>query len=85
VAFGQFGYIGAFSDELITRPAGMPPYVLIPINNPVGPVGSRADNPIRSDATPAKPSAYPLNMGLTKLSPTGNLGDVVKKLEEALK
>ena len=29
VAFGRFGYIGAFADELISRPAGMPPYVLM--------------------------------------------------------
>jgi hypothetical protein len=85
VAFGRFGYIGVFSDELITRPAGMPPYVLIPYNNPVGPVGSRAENPIRSEPAPAKPTTYPLNIGLTKLSRTGDLGAVVKKLEDALK
>jgi len=84
VAFGRFGYIGAFSDELITRPAGMPPYVLIPVNNPVGPVRSRAENPIRGESAPARPSTYPLNIGLTKLSRNGDLGVVVKKLEEAL-
>jgi hypothetical protein len=84
VAFGQFGYIGVFSDELITRPAGMPPYVLININNPVGPLRSRAENPIRSEPTPARPSPYPLNMGLTKLPRTGSLGAVVKQLEDAL-
>jgi hypothetical protein len=85
VAFGRFGYIGAFSDELITRPAGMPPYVLIPFNNPVGAVGSRAENPIRSDSAPARPSPYPLNVGLTKLARTGDLAEVVKKLEDTLK
>jgi hypothetical protein len=85
VAFGQLGYIGAFSDELINRPAGMPPYVLIPFNTPYGPVGSFAENPIRKESTPAKPTIYPLNTGLTKLSRTGNLADVVKKLEETLK
>jgi hypothetical protein len=85
VAFGQFGYIGVFSDELITRSAGMPPYVLMPINNPVGPVRSRAENPIRSEPAPARPSPYPLNIGLTKLARTGSLAEVVQKLEETLK
>src|SRR5262245_22057886 len=29
VAFGQLIYIGAFTDELISRPAGMPPYLIL--------------------------------------------------------
>jgi hypothetical protein len=85
VAFGRFGYIGAFADELISRPAGMPPYVLMDGIAPNFNI-ARAKNPIRSEAaTPASPDPYPLNMGLTKLSSTGILADVVNQLQRALK
>ena len=84
VAFGRFGYIGAFSDELISRPSGMPPYVLMG-GDPVNFNMSHAENPVRAEsAVPASPSSYPLNMGLTKLSNTGNLAAIVKKLKDAL-
>jgi hypothetical protein len=84
VAFGQFGYIGAFSDELLSRPAGMPPYVLMEGAQIPGYLGSK--NPVRVESvTPVAPDKYPLNMGLTKLSNTGNLAAVVKRLEQALK
>jgi len=85
VAFGRFGYIGAFSDELISRPSGNPPYVLMG-GNPVNFNMSHAENPVRAEsAVPDSPSYYPVNMGLTKLSETGNLAAVVKKLQDALK
>jgi len=85
VAFGRFGYIGAFADELISRPAGMPPYVLMG-GDPVNFSMSRSENPIRSESVkPASPNSYPLNMGLTKLSSTGNLAAVVNQLQQALK
>jgi hypothetical protein len=85
VAFGRFGYIGAFADELISRPAGMPPYILMDGIAPNFNI-ARAINPIRSEtATPVSPDPYPLNMGLTKLSSTGNLADVVSQLQRALK
>jgi hypothetical protein len=85
VAFGRFGYIGAFADELISRPAGMPPYVLMG-GDPTNFNGSHSKNPIRGEsATPASPDPYPLNMGLTKLSSTGDLATVVNQLQQALK
>ena len=85
VAFGRFGYIGAFADELISRPAGMPPYVLMG-GDPVNFNMSRSENPIRAESVkPASPNSYPLNMGLTKLSSTGNLAAVVNQLQQALK
>jgi len=85
VAFGRFGYIGAFADELISRPAGMPPYVLMG-GNPTNFNGSRSKNPIRDEtATPVSPDPYPLNMGLTKLSSTGDLAPIVNQLQQTLK
>jgi hypothetical protein len=85
VAFGRFGYIGAFADELISRPAGMPPYILMDGIAPNFNI-ARAINPIRSEtATPASPDPYPLNMGLTKLSSTGDFAAVVNQLQQALK
>jgi hypothetical protein len=84
VAFGRFGYIGRFSDELISRPSGSPPYVLMG-GDPYSFSGSRAENPVRAEsAPPGTPSIYPLNMGLTKLSSTGDRAAVVKQLQDAL-
>jgi hypothetical protein len=81
----RFGYIGAFSDELISRPSGMPPYVLMG-GDPINFAMSHAENPIRGESVvPTSPDSYPLNMGLTKLSNTGNLAAVVKELQDALK
>ena len=85
VAFGRFGYIGVFSDELISRPAGNPPVVLMG-GDPVNFNGSHSKNPIRGESvTPDSPDPYPLNMGLTKLSSTGNLAAIVDQLQKALK
>ena len=85
VAFGRFGYIGVFQDELISRPAGMPPYVLIG-GNPASFNGARAENPIRGESVaPESPNSYPVNMGLTKLSATGDLAAIVNQLQQALK
>jgi len=85
VAFGRFGYIGAFADELISRPAGMPPYVLMG-GNSTNFSGSRSENPIRGESvTPTSPNSYPLNMGLTKLSSTGDFAAIVTDLLQALK
>ena len=85
VAFGRFGYIGAFADQLISRPADLPPFVLMG-GDPINFNGSHSENPIRAEsATPASPNLYPLNMGLTKLSNTGDLAVIVKQLQQALK
>jgi hypothetical protein len=46
----------------------------------------RSGNPIRlGSAKPASPTIYPLNMGLTKLSNTGDLATIVNQLHQALK
>jgi hypothetical protein len=85
VAFGRFGYIGAFADELISKPAENPPVVLMG-GDPANFNGSHSKNPIRRETTtPASPDAYPMNMGLSKLSGTGNLAAVVNQLQQALK
>ena len=85
VAFGRFGYIGPFEDELISRPAGNPPYLLIGGNQTTF-NGARAENLIRGESvTPESPNSYPVNMGLTKLSATGNLAAIVNQLQRALK
>lgn len=85
VAFGRFGYIGAFADGLISRPAEMPPFVLMG-GDPINFNGSHSENPIRGEsATPTSPNSYPLNMGLTKLSSTGSLAAIVNQLQQALK
>jgi hypothetical protein len=63
----------------------MPPYVLMG-GDPTNFNGSHSKNPIRGEsATPASPDPYPLNMGLTKLSSTGDLATVVNQLQQALK
>jgi hypothetical protein len=72
VAFGHFAYIGAFSDELMSRPAGM----------------RRAQNVVRAESVaPSSPDPYmyPLGVGLIRLPNTGNLAAVVEKLKAALK
>jgi len=85
VAFGNFGYLGAFTDELISRPGGVPPYFLTG-GGPENRNGAHAENPIRAESTPPNsPGFYPVNLGLTKLSSTGNLAAVVKQLQETLK
>jgi hypothetical protein len=82
VAFGRFGYIGGFTDELISSPSSM----VLMGGDPVNFNMSHTENPIRSEsAKPASPNSYPLNMGLTKLSSTGNLAAIVKQLQQALK
>ena len=85
VAFGRIIYIGAFSDELISRPAGMPPYLILGGAGGSG-SGGASKNIVRAESVaPSAPDIYPLNMGLTKLSSTGNLAAVVKELQNALK
>jgi len=82
VAFGRFGYIGAFADELISSPAGM----VLMGGNPTNFNGSHTENPIRREtATPVSPDPYPVNMGLIKLSSTGDLSAIVNQLQQALK
>jgi hypothetical protein len=82
VAFGRFGYIGAFADELISRPAGMPPYVLMGGKLHQLSTAHIRKNPIREEtATPVSPDPYPLNMGLTKLSSNGDLSTIVNQLQ----
>jgi hypothetical protein len=73
VAFRRFTYVGALADEyvLIRRilPTSMAP----------------GENPIRGESvTPTSPNPYPLNMGLTKLSSTGDLAPIVNPLQRAL-
>lgn len=81
VAFGQVGYIGAFKDELLSRPAGMPPYLLVPTDRQLA-----ARNIVRPESqTVTSPDYYITNVGVTKLAATGNLAGVVEKLKAALK
>lgn len=85
VAFGRFGYIGAFSDELISRPAGMPPYILMG-GDPQTFNRSSSRNPVRRELVPpSAPDVYPVNMGLTKLPATGSFAGVVSQLQMVLK
>jgi len=85
VAFGNIGYGGAFSEDLISQPAGMSSNLCWG-GNPDNPVLCRSGNPIHGESTaPASPITYPMNMGLTKLSSTGDLSAVVKQLQESLK
>ena len=85
VAFGSLGYIGVFSDELISRPAGMPPYVLMTPGYGDS-IQLRSKNPIRPESTaPTGPDSYPLNTGLIRLSNTGDRAAIVKQLQQALK
>jgi hypothetical protein len=85
VAFGTFSYIGVFSDELISRPAGVPPYVLM-VPGSGNSMQLQSKNPIRQDSiAPTAPDSYPVSMGLTKLSSTGDLAAVVNQLQQALK
>jgi hypothetical protein len=82
VAFGTFYYIGQFSDELISGPAGMPPYILVERPGAI----PMAKKILRTEsATPTSPDSYPANIGLIKLSSTGNLAGVVEQLKQALK
>ena len=85
VAFGGLSYIGAFSDELISRPAGMPPYLLVPGRGQP----SKSKNIVRTESTvpPSEPDPYPFvgNIGVNKLAATGNLAAVVERLKAALK
>jgi hypothetical protein len=76
VAFGRFGYLGVFSENMnILMAAGT-----------ANSNGSRAEYPVRSESAAATmPAPYPLNMGLTKLSGTGDLAAIVKQLQQALK
>jgi len=83
VAFGRFGYGGVFSEALISPPAGTSPSIFMP-GNPAN--ISHPENPVRPESMPpTQPSIYPLNIGLTKLSATGDLAAVVKELQDALK
>jgi len=85
VAFGSaIGYDGVFSDDLLLQPAGMQSRVHVggnPDNNL-----SLPGNPLRGESTaPTSPVTFPINMGMTKLSSTGDLAAVVKQLQETLK
>jgi len=84
VAFGRFGYIGPFADELIAeRHTETRSYMTLP--GLPATTSCRDDRPIRpASAIPASPCAYPVNIGLIKLSTTGNLSAIVKKLQDAL-
>ena len=85
IAFGRFGYIGAFSDELISRPAGSPPYILMG-GDPQTFNRSSSRNPVRPEsALPSSPDDYPVNIGLVKLPAAGNFAAIVAQLQAALK
>jgi len=85
VAFGSLGYGGVFSADLISPPAGIPSNLCWG-GNPDNPVLCRSGNPVHAEsAAPASPITYPINMGLTRLSNTGNLAEVVKQLQDSLK
>ena len=85
VAFGRFFYMGVFSQDLLSQPAGISSAVYIG-GSADNPGMSHAENPVRRESTiPTSPAPYPMNMGLTKLSSTGNLAAVVKQLQDSLK
>ncbi|HLQ76207.1 MAG TPA: hypothetical protein VK210_02570 [Terriglobia bacterium] len=85
VAFGGFGYGGVFSGDLISRPSGGPSSVCIG-KDPVNTGLCRTESPVRGESTaPTSPITFPMNIGLIKLSSTGDLAAVVKQLQETLK
>ena len=85
VAFGNLSYIGIFSDELISRPAGMPPYVLM-VPGSGDSIQLHSKNPIRQESVaPNAPDSYPISTGLTRLSSTGDLAAIVNQLQQALR
>jgi hypothetical protein len=83
VAFGQVGYIGKFADELISRPAGMPPYLVVPTNQSNYAASRNIVRP--EDQAVASPDIYITNVGVVKLQSTGNLAAVIETLKAALK
>jgi hypothetical protein len=77
VAFGDFGYIGEFSDSFLSERSNSPSMSDAAI--------FFWDQKIRGERTaPQSPDRYPLNMGLTKLSDSGNLAATVKQLKKTL-
>jgi len=82
VAFGQFFFNGAFSEDLISQQAGTASSI---VTRDMAYDRSHAENPVRAESTsPSSPSYYPMNMGLTKLSATGNLSAIVRELQGIL-
>src|SRR5262249_11433105 len=85
VAFGRFGCVGSFSDDLISEGHSGGARSSMTLPGIPASTSCREDHPVRAESSaPSVPCAYPLNTGLTKLSVTGNLGGIVRKLQEAL-
>lgn len=78
IAFGYWGYIGAFRGLQPDVRSDSPPYILER--------GQLADLRVRpaSDA-PASPALYQTNAGIVKLSATGSHAAIVNQLKDALK
>jgi hypothetical protein len=81
VAFGQWGYIGAFGGLQPDARSSGPPYIL-----EREPVNRQTDLRVRSASEPpAAPALYQTNAGMVKLREDGSHADVVKRLRDALK
>jgi hypothetical protein len=81
VAFGYWGYIGAFRSLQPDVRTNMPPYIL-----EHNPQNQQTDLRVRpASEAPANPALYQTNAGIVKLSPTGNHAAIVTQLKDALK
>jgi hypothetical protein len=82
VGFGSWGYIGSF-DVLDPRSVAARPSFLFE-RKPSG--GALADLRVRpADERPDNPATYQTEMGVTRISETGNHAAIVAQLREALK
>ena len=80
VAFGRWGYIGAFGG-LQPGVSGGPPYIL----ENMGGSSTTTDMRVRpATEAPQKPAAYETNAGVVKLADGGSHAGIVKALREAL-
>ena len=81
VAFGQWGYIGAFAGLQPDVRGSRPPYIL-----ERGPRNPQTDLRVRpASEPPSAPALYQTNAGMVKLREDGSHADIVKRLKDALK
>ena len=82
VAFGQWGYIGRFTDIDPRAQNDSIPYVYA--NVPQG--GEFTDLRVRpASEAPAGPAVYQTNAGIVKLADRGSHGDLVRRLRDAIR
>ena len=84
VAFGKWGYIGAFNglqSEARTSTTRTPPY--IQAHEPGNP---QTDVRVRPESQPLnQPAIYQTNIGIVKLATDGNNEEIVRRLKDSLK